>query len=120
MKRRFSLMEAFELTDLIAQCSQSGSEYFEFMRKPALSVGLYMLPAGAVDQQEPHSEDEVYYIARGRASIQVAHESRAVEAGSVVFVQANVEHRFHTISEDLTILVFFAPAEYTNALPKEK
>ena len=113
-------MDAFELAQLIAECSQSGSEYLEFIRKPSLSVGLYMLSAGAIDQQEPHTEDEVYYIVRGRGSIRVDKESQPVEAGSVVFVQANVEHRFHTITEDLTILVFFAPAEYTNALPKEK
>ena len=113
-------MDAFELAQLITECSQSGSEYLEFIRKPSLSVGLYMLSAGAIDQQEPHTEDEVYYIVSGRGSIQVDKESRPVEAGSVVFVQANVEHRFHTITEDLTILVFFAPAEYTNALPKEK
>jgi hypothetical protein len=37
----------------------------------------------------------------------------------VVFVKAGVEHRFHNITEDLTTLVFFAPAEYTLAA-KEK
>ena len=113
-------MDAFELAQLVTECSQSGSQYLEFIRKPSLSIGLYMLSAGAIDQQEPHTEDEVYYVVNGRASIQVDNESRPVESGSVVFVQANVEHRFHTITEDLTILVFFAPAEYTNALPKEK
>ena len=107
-------MDAFQLTNLITQCKQSNSDYLEFIRQPSLSVGLYMLSAGAIDQQEPHTEDEVYYVVSGRGSIQVANESRAVEAGSVVFVKANVEHRFHTITEDLTILVFFAPAEYTN------
>ena len=112
-------MDAFELAQLITECSQSGSEYLEFIRKPSLSVGLYMLAAGATDQQQPHTEDEVYYVVSGRASIQVDKESRPVEAGSVVFVQANVEHRFHTITEDLTILVFFAPAEYSQAVPSE-
>ena len=112
-------MDAFELAQLVTECSQAGSQYLEFIRKPSLSVGLYMLPAGAIDQQEPHTEDEVYYVVRGRASIQVDKESRPVEAGSVVFVQANVEHRFHTITEDLTILVFFAPAEYSQAVPSE-
>ena len=107
-------MDAFELAQLITKCKQSNSEYLEFIRHPSLSVGLYMLAAEAIDQQEPHTEDEVYYVVSGRGSIQVANESRAVEAGSVVFVKANVEHRFHTITEDLTILVFFAPAEYTN------
>jgi hypothetical protein len=31
----------------------------------------------------------------------------------MVYVPAHVIHRFHTITEALTILVFFAPAEYT-------
>jgi len=109
-------MDAFELAQLVTECSQAGSQYLEFIRKPSLSVGLYMLSTGAIDQQEPHTEDEVYYVVSGRASIQVDTESRPVEAGSVVFVQANIEHRFHTITEDLTILVFFAPAEYSQAV----
>jgi len=41
-----------------------------------------------------------------------------------VFVEAGVEHRFHTISEDLSILVVFAPAESlssseAHAVPKD-
>lgn len=80
---------------------------------PSLSMGLYALPAGGVDPQQPHTEDEVYYVVSGRATIRVGEEDRPVESGSVVFVEARVEHRFHTITEDLTVLVFFAPAEYS-------
>lgn len=108
-------MEAFELVDLIDRQKQSGQDYFEFLRVPSLSAGLYMLPAGAIDTQEPHTEDEIYYIISGRASILVDQESRPVEAGSLVFVKANVEHRFYNVTEDLRVLVLFAPAEYTAA-----
>ena len=108
-------MEAFELVQLIDQQNQSGQDYLEFLRVPSLSAGLYMLAAGAVDTQEPHSEDEIYYVISGRGFIQVDQESRAVEAGSLVFVKAKVEHRFHTITEDLRVLVIFAPAEYSAA-----
>ncbi|MBA2288664.1 MAG: cupin domain-containing protein [Ktedonobacteraceae bacterium] len=113
-------MKAFELARLIAERNESGSLYLEFLSVPSLSVGLYQLPAGGSDPQEPHTEDEVYYIVSGRASIQVDTEHRPVETGSVVFVGANVEHRFHTITEDLTVLVFFAPAEYTLAQGSHK
>lgn len=106
-------MDAFELSHLIDQQNQSRQAYLEFLRVPSLSAGLYMLAAGALDTQEPHTEDEVYYVISGRGSIQVASESRPVEAGTLVYVKANVEHRFHTITEDLRILVFFAPAEYS-------
>lgn len=109
-------MDAFELFALVTARNTSNNSYLEFIRHPSLSVGLYMLSAGAVDLQEPHTEDEVYYIVKGRGSILVGDESRNVETGSVIFVQANIVHRFHTITEDLTILVFFAPAEYTNAV----
>ena len=106
-------MEAHELAHLMEQQNQSGQDYFEFLRVPSLSAGLYMLPAGSVDTQEPHTEDEIYYVISGRASILVEQENRPVQAGSLVFVKAKVEHRFHTITEDLRVLVIFAPAEYT-------
>ena len=50
----------------------------------------------------------------GRAVIRVGDEDRPVQAGSVVFVGADVAHRFHDIAEALTVLVFFGPAEYTH------
>jgi quercetin dioxygenase-like cupin family protein len=50
-------------------------------------------------------------VLRGRGRISVAGEDRAVEAGSVVCVPARAEHRFHDITEELSIAVFFAPAE---------
>jgi len=107
-------MEAFDLVVL----AQSGQRYNEFLRKPALSMGLYQLPAGGVDPQSPHTEDEVYYVVSGHAQIKVGDEDRSVGPGSIVFVAANAEHRFHSITEDLSVLVFFAPAEYSNRSEK--
>jgi mannose-6-phosphate isomerase-like protein (cupin superfamily) len=104
-------MDTFEISQLIEQQQQSGKLYLEFLRAPSLSVGLYALPAGGIDSQQPHTEDEVYYIVAGRGLIRVGEEDRPVEPGAIIFVAANVEHHFHTISEDLKILVFFAPAE---------
>jgi mannose-6-phosphate isomerase-like protein (cupin superfamily) len=68
-----------------------------------------------VDGQTPHSEGEVYYIAAGRAMIVVGGEERPVAPGDLIYVAAGVEHRFFAISEELTALVFFAPAEYSQA-----
>ena len=108
-------LESFGLRQMIAAQSAPGAQYDEFLRVPALSGGLYMLPAGASDPQQPHSEDEVYYIVQGSGQIRVGDEDQAVEAGTLVYVPAHVPHRFHTITEDLAILVLFAPAEYTLA-----
>jgi mannose-6-phosphate isomerase-like protein (cupin superfamily) len=107
-------MQAYELTQLISQRADSNKLYLEFLKAPDLSMGLYVLPAGGTDPQSPHTEDEVYYVVSGKAQIQVAKEDRAVQAGSIVYVAKNVEHRFHSIKEELTVIVFFAPAEYSN------
>lgn len=104
-------MEAFDLSDLEARHRQEGRLYHEFLRVPAMSAGLYVLPAGGVDPQQPHAEDEVYFIIGGRGQITVAGETRPVQAGTTVYVPARVDHRFHDIQEDLSILVLFAPAE---------
>ena len=107
-------MHAYELAQLISQHKDSNKLYLEFLKVPDLSMGLYVLPAGGVDAQSPHTEDEVYYVVSGRARIKVADKDRAVQVGSIVYVAKNVEHRFHSIEEELTVLVFFAPAEYSN------
>lgn len=107
-------MQAYELPQLISQREVANKLYLEFLKVPDLSMGLYILPAGGVDPQSPHTEDEVYYVVSGRAQIKVADENRTVQAGSIVYVAKNVEHRFHSIEEELTVIVFFAPAEYSN------
>ena len=107
-------MQAYELPQLISQREVANKLYLEFLKVPDLSMGVYVLSAGGVDPQSPHTEDEVYYVASGKAQIQVADENCAVQAGSIVYVAKNVEHRFHSIEEELTVIVFFAPAEYSN------
>ncbi len=106
-------MQAFELAQLIFQQESGNTPYLEFLRVPALSMGLYVLPAGGTDPQSPHAEDEVYYVVSGKAKINVGLEDRNVEAGSIVYVAKNVAHKFHSIEEELKVLVFFAPAEYS-------
>lgn len=109
-------MDAFDLAGLSARHAAEGSPYLEFLRRSSLSVGLYVVPAGGIDAQQPHGEDEVYVVMAGRGIIRVAEEDRDVIPGSVVFVAAGVEHRFHTITGDLSILVLFAPAEYSSRI----
>ncbi|MBX2999377.1 MAG: cupin domain-containing protein [Caldilineaceae bacterium] len=104
-------MEAFEYAELREKRRHSGKSYLEFLRYPSMSMGLYELPSDGVDPQQPHAEDEIYYVVRGRAQIYVDGEDRTVGPGSVIFVARGIEHRFHTIEEDLSILVVFAPAE---------
>lgn len=102
-------MKAFEFDEISRARLESGEAYLQFLGEGTLSLGLYVLAAGAADPQSPHAEDEVYHVVRGRAVIVVAGERRAVQPGSMVFVAKNIEHRFVDIEEELEILVFFAP-----------
>ena len=106
LKTRFA-----QLAEIDQQRAQSGKLYREFLRVPAMSAGLYVLPVGATDPQRPHHEDEMYYVVRGRARCVAGGEDREVSAGTVIFVAAEVEHHFHDITQELAVLVFFAPAE---------
>lgn len=91
----------------------SGRSYVEHLSVPDLSVGTYHLVAGSVDTQSPHTEDEIYVVTAGRAVLATPTGSAPVGPGSVVYVPAHLEHRFVDITEDLTTLVIFAPAEYS-------
>ena len=102
-------MNVFETADLLKRRRNSGEPYFEFLNVPSMRLGIYELPAGSDDPQRPHAQDEMYYAIAGRAQIRVGDEDAPVERGSAIFVEAGVPHRFHSITEDLILLVTFAP-----------
>lgn len=104
-------MKPFETDTLATERRRHDAPYHEFLRVASMSCGIYFLAAGAEDRQSPHSEDEVYYVVSGEAKIRIGTEDHPVRPGSVVYVQANAPHRFHSIARDLTVLVVFAPPE---------
>jgi len=101
----------FDIATLSSQQAALGKPYVEFVRVPALSAGLYVLPAGARDRQKPHSQDEIYFVVRGMARMKVGAADISVAPGQVIFVPAKQEHRFFDITEELAVLVIFGPAE---------
>ncbi|MFH9658146.1 cupin domain-containing protein [Streptomyces sp. NPDC017248] len=104
-------MKAFRLDELEAERVANEGAYLQFLRERNMSVGLYALDAGERDPQQPHRQDEVYFVVSGRASLTVGAETTEVARGSVVYVPAGVTHRFHHVSEDLRVLVVFSPPE---------
>jgi mannose-6-phosphate isomerase-like protein (cupin superfamily) len=109
------MSEVFALDQLLTKRLQAGRSYLEFLRIPAMSAGVYVLPTGAPDPQQPHREDEIYYVVRGKAKMrlgsEVRKEERPVSEGSVIFVEAGLEHRFFDVEEELVVLVVFAREE---------
>ena len=110
------------LDEVLRKRLKSGRPYLEFLRGPAMSCGVYVLAPGEADKQKPHAEDEVYYVIQGKAKMAMRVKDREtpgdskmvdreVAPGDVIFVRAHEEHRFHSIEEELQLLVIFAPAE---------
>ena len=87
------------------------SNWKEFMRMDTMSAGVYRLKAGERDAQKPHTEDEIYFVTRGRAKFAAGDNLQEIAKGSIIFVESLREHRFMDIEEDLEALVIFAPAE---------
>jgi len=85
------------------------NQWIVHLNSPDLSVGTYSIPAGGQDDQTPHSEDEIYVVQSGRATLVTTSAIVDVEPGSVVFVPAGERHKFTEVSEDLALLVVFAP-----------
>ena len=104
-------MEPIGLADVRARHDTGEEPYYEFVREGALSVGRYVLPAGGTDDQEPHTEDEVYVVLEGRADVRIGDDRHPVEPGDVVYVDRGVDHAFVDIEERLDLLVVFAPPE---------
>ena len=104
-------LQAFQASDLVAANAVSGKRYTEFMRVPAMSAGIYALPAGGEDLQQPHAQDEIYYVLGGRSKFTCNGEVIDARPGSFIYVAARADHRFFDIDEDLAIIVLFAPEE---------
>lgn len=112
-----SVADAFRLQDQVARLSAERHDFAEFFRSPAgtLSLTVARWPAGSIDEQQPHTEDEVYYVASGHGTLTIDGEVVQVGPGSIAFVAAGVEHRFGEIGQDLEVLVFWSPARHANA-----
>ena len=98
----------FQLSEVLAQRDKSRPPYFEFLNVPNLRTGIYHLGAAEEDHQSPHREDEVYYVLKGRSKFQVEGKELTAKEGSIIYVKAGAKHYFHSIEEDLTLLVFFS------------
>ena len=109
------MIDLTSAADFTQPSAGEGVHWVEHLRVDALSLGTYSIPAGGVDDQDPHTEDEIYVVTAGRARIVTPSGSADLAPGAVVFVPAGEEHRFVDVTEDLAVVVVFAPAEGSQA-----
>src|SRR5579864_5496883 len=101
-------MEILSTVDQFGAAAGGEPHWVEHLRVPDLSVGTYSIPSGSVDAQEPHTEDEIYVVLRGRGALATATVTADVSPGSTIYVPAGESHHFVDIVEDLVVLVLFA------------
>lgn len=104
-------MLKFNMDELSAQRAGTDLPYLEFMRLESMSGYIYELPAGATDEQTPHDQDEIYYVVKGRSDLTVDGETVAIKPGDILYVKKFARHLFSNITEDLSLLVVFAPPD---------
>ena len=102
-------MEPIQINDVVEQLDQEDELFNEFLRRDSMSLEVYRLEAGATDPQDPHTEDEVYYIVTGPAKIRIGDDVHPVEPGDIIFVEREIDHYFFDIESELITLIFFAP-----------
>jgi len=104
-------MQHHPIAELVARAAAGPDPWHEFVVGPRLAVGVYVLPAGSVDRQEPHAEDEVYVVISGRSRFTAGGVTVDVAPGDTIHVPAGMPHRYHDITEDLHIVYTLTPAD---------
>jgi mannose-6-phosphate isomerase-like protein (cupin superfamily) len=85
-----------------------GEPFTEALRHGTMSVEVFA--PRVVDAQEPHEQDELYFVMLGTARFNHAGKEYAVAAGDALFVAAGDRHHFLDMSEDfVTWVVFWGP-----------
>jgi mannose-6-phosphate isomerase-like protein (cupin superfamily) len=103
-------MEIFaEAGTYTAPSGAEPNDWIVHLNSADLSLGTYCIPAGGVDDQSPHTEDEIYVVRMGRATLVTDSGSAVVGPGSVIYVPAGETHRFTEVTENLALVVVFAP-----------
>ncbi len=90
---------------------ENGNQYHIFLDNPTMRVEYLEYPAGHIDLQQPHDWDEIYYVISGKSEFTADGVKHSIKGGDNIFVAAHVDHKFHDITEDLSVIVFFSKKE---------
>ena len=86
-----------------------GAPFVTMLAGGSMSVEVFA-PKGA-DLQQPHAQDELYFIHSGTAQIVINEQRFEAAAGDAFFVAAGVIHRFENFSSNFVTWVVFYGAQ---------
>jgi len=98
----------FELAQLATRLEKEGGYFLDFLKVRNLEAGIIVLHPNEADTQEPHSDDELYYVIEGNAWMEIGKKKIQVKEGSIIFIPAGLRHRFYGNVVDLVVLYMFA------------
>jgi len=75
------------------------------LKHGTMKLGLYAQTDE--DLQQPHAQDELYFVVAGTAEFIRDGERVACATGDALFVEAGVVHRFEAMSPDFALWVVF-------------
>ncbi len=98
----------FELSEILAEKDAQRNVWNQFLSVPSMRFGMYSLPlAAGGDQALTHDLDELNIVVNGRSAFQMGDETIAIEPGTIIYVPAGIPHHFHTLSEDIDVLILW-------------
>lgn len=108
--------ESFSVSSIKAVSASQNATFFVAQADSSFRMGLLNAPVGSTVGMVTHRDNAVYYVAAGSAEFRVSGDTIPVEAGSVVFMPGDTEHRIRDVTAELDVVVFLARGL---ALPEE-
>jgi mannose-6-phosphate isomerase-like protein (cupin superfamily) len=97
----------FDLTTYLGKIKKSSSYFYTFINRDSLAAGILVLQPEEEDTQEPHDNDEIYYVISGDGFLKINDKDYKVKKDKVFFVSKNTEHYFYGNKKELKVLYFF-------------
>ena len=102
------MKQEFDVSSYVGKIKKSSSSYFyTFINRESLAAGILYLEPGQEDTQEPHENDEIYYVITGDGFLNINNKDYEVSKDKVFFVGKNIPHHFHGNKKILKVLYFF-------------
>lgn len=103
-----TLSLSFSLDEIARTRKPNDDVWNDFLKRKSMIFGLYMLPKPVNgDQALTHKWDEVNLVTNGSGKFQVGDQVMDVKAGDIIYVKKGNPHFFHSLQQDLDILIFF-------------
>lgn len=101
-------MDRLTIAEAAKKLQSSEGTFIELFSHGSATVEYYK-PEGK-DPQQPHSQDELYFVASGSGYFVNGDSRKEFESGEVLFVPAGVVHRFEEFTSDFaTWVVVYGP-----------